>query len=279
MTETDEVCRNCGYVNQNVEQVLEWDQPTSALNHSHTPIAPEFRHSQRYVDGKYVKLGVKRARRVIDLLTKELGVHHSALNNGTMLLYTHRSNRKLARGLNHAITVTACMYVTAQKMHITITLSQLADILIKHDLIPARARSHPGLRRYIRALIYRLANRCMRNNNIEPSLDDVHPVAVLISQVGAQYKYDPSLIRSAIEVVNTLLRHDVNVFAGRKPAGDAATILYVYANGSFPYGKTGAVTKNGLARDFKISTQQIRQNLIRIDGLFIKYDIRRAPLP
>ena len=68
--------------------------------------------------------------------------------------------------------------------------------------------------------------------------------------MGAQYKYDPSLIRSAIEVVNTLLGHDVNVFAGRKPAGDAATILYVYANGSFPIWEDGCSDQERIGARF-----------------------------
>jgi transcription initiation factor TFIIIB Brf1 subunit/transcription initiation factor TFIIB len=272
-TDTEDVCTNCGCVKHSSlsdDMTVEDITHNSPLSWESTPIHSRFLRTQRWTDQKYVSKNRQRARNLIDLFCKELGIEHDGLKQGTLDMFRRSSSRNLVRGLNMAISVSACLYVTAQRLHITVTLVQLADIVIKQDLVPQRARNHRGLRRHIQRFIYRLASRCIRTNDIKPVESDIHPVVIMVSRVASRHSYDQGRVKQCIEAINTLLAADATVFAGRKPAGEAAILLCVYLRGT--------ISQVQLATDFRVSETHIYNNLIRIKNLLDKYGIKHPEI-
>jgi len=262
-TDTEDVCVQCGYVKPELQEIPQAYYTAYVFDGLPTPIAGRYHRMQRYAEQKYLK-DMSKIRVLVSLFCKELGVHHTHLESGTISLYKHSRSR----GLNRPLTVSACFYVTARRMHIPITLTRLADVIIKHGLVPGQARNHRGLRRHIQRLIYNLASKCMRLNEVEQRPTDIHPIVIMLSQTGARCGHDPVLTRQCITAVNTILAADPNAFAGRKPAGEAALLLHVI----------GGMAKRCLARDFGISAQHIRGNLIRVRALLDKYGIEHPAI-
>src|SRR5690242_6653843 len=122
-TDTEDVCAQCGYVRPRLEEVPQAYYTAYVFDGLPTPIAGKYLHMQRYAEQKYLK-DTSRIDCLIGLFCKELGVHHTHLKSGTLSLYKHSRSR----GLNTALTVSACFYVTARRMHITVTLTRLADV-------------------------------------------------------------------------------------------------------------------------------------------------------
>jgi transcription initiation factor TFIIIB Brf1 subunit/transcription initiation factor TFIIB len=265
-TDDEEVCTQCGHVQTKFADELGFDEKTYTLNEHFTPIPRRFLFPQRYVDQKFMPSSLRRIDHLIDMFCNELGITHAGLRIATMEMYKIPRNKNLMRGLNLAVTVAACLYITAQKIQITITLAQLADIIIKNDMIPGRAKGRKAIRRHVRMFIYRLVTKCMVNNDIKQTISDIHPVIVMMSQVGARAQYRQVVIRHCINVFNTIIAQDVNAFAGRKPSMSAATLVFIFNN--------GARGTMALCKDFKVSDVQLRNNLIRFRALLTKHGIK-----
>ncbi len=270
-TDDEEVCTQCGHVRTKFAEELAFDDKTYALNAHFTPISRRYLFPQRYVDQKFMPIGGRRTDHLIDMFCNELGIGHQGLKIAAADLYKITCNKNLMRGLNLPVTVAACLYITAKKMQITVTLAQLADIIIKNDMVPARARNRKAIRRHVRMFIYRLVTKCMVRNDMKQPINDIHPVIVMMSQVGTRGNYSQVVIRHCIDVFNAVREQDVNAFAGRKPAMAAATLVFMYNGGA-----RGVIA---LCKDFKVSDVNLRNNLISFRALLDKHGIKYPTLP
>ena len=277
LTDSEQVCELCGYTTPSEleEAPFTVDKAVSLYDHGNfIGRAQQYNYMQRYVDQQFNAHSIRRAQYLTSIYLKELGINHPVLKYDTINMYQNPNNTKLIRGRNLTLTIAACMYICAQRMHVTITIAQLIDIILKYDL-PLRLALNQLRKDKIRH-IKKLLSATIRKWVIKNSLyyarnDKVHDVIALISQVGAQNGYSSLAIRQAIDMATEILRHDPIIFAGGKPGVYAAVLVYI------AYG--GKILKKTLANDFKITDPPMLVKLKRLIELLDRYGIKHPEIP